>query len=83
MVLVRDHYLCQSCKRNGRLTVANTVHHIKELKNHPELALDMDNLETICPTCHNREHPEKGMREREQKKKRIRVAKESANMEIT
>ncbi|MGG0448254.1 HNH endonuclease, partial [Bacillus mycoides] len=30
--------------------------HIKELEHHPELALDMDNLETVCVNCHNKEH---------------------------
>ncbi|MED2061030.1 HNH endonuclease, partial [Bacillus thuringiensis] len=32
------------------------VHHIKELEHHPELALEKDNLETVCVDCHNKEH---------------------------
>lgn len=60
VALVRDNYLCQPCLRNKRLTTANTVHHIKPRLDHPELALDLDNLESICPSCHNKEHPEKG-----------------------
>ena len=27
-VLLRDSYLCQPCRRKGRLTVGNEVHHI-------------------------------------------------------
>jgi len=35
------------------------VHHIKHLKDFPELALVDSNLESLCFTCHNEEHPEK------------------------
>ncbi|MBJ8113552.1 HNH endonuclease [Bacillus cereus group sp. N6] len=66
----RDNYECQECKRNGsvrvdtneysesakRKKIGLVVHHIKELEHHPELALDMDNLETVCVNCHNKEH---------------------------
>ncbi|PEU72993.1 alpha/beta hydrolase, partial [Bacillus thuringiensis] len=27
-----------------------------ELEHHPELALEIDNLETVCVDCHNKEH---------------------------
>ncbi|MCM3291834.1 HNH endonuclease [Paenibacillus sp. MER 180] len=66
----RDNYECQECKRNGLVTINTNeysesakrkkiqlvVHHIKELEHHPELALDIDNLETVCVACHNKEH---------------------------
>lgn len=55
-VLERDHYLCQECLRQGK-TVAGSkmaVDHIKSRRERPDLALDMDNLETLCPPCHNR-----------------------------
>jgi len=66
----RDNYECQKCKRNGYVTIDTNeysesakrkkiqlvVHHIKELEDYPELALDMDNLETLCVNCHNRIH---------------------------
>lgn len=45
---------CQTCFRKG-----NTVHHKKTVKEYPELALRLSNLETICYSCHNKEHPEK------------------------
>ncbi|MDA1774943.1 HNH endonuclease signature motif containing protein [Bacillus cereus] len=66
----RDNYECQECKRNGSVRVDTNeysesakrkkiqlvVHHIKELEHHPDLALDIDNLETVCVNCHNKEH---------------------------
>lgn len=59
---------CQKCKKEGRVTIdtnesngkrkkiALVVHHIKELEHHPELALDIENLEVQCVYCHNLTH---------------------------
>jgi len=66
----RDNYECQECKRKGYVTVdtneyserakrkkiALVVDHIKPLEDYPELALDPDNLETLCVRCHNKKH---------------------------
>ncbi|MCU4831887.1 HNH endonuclease [Bacillus cereus] len=66
----RDNHECQECKRNGRVQtdtieysesakrkkIQLVVHHIKELEHYPELALEIDNLETVCVDCHNKEH---------------------------
>lgn len=82
VVLIRDNYLCQECLRNGKITAANTVHHIKHLEEFPELALDVDNLETICPRCHNKEHPEKGKKEEKAVSKKINFIKSKKNPEI-
>lgn len=43
-------------KRAKRKKIPLVVHHIKELENHPEFTLDIDNLETVCVDCHNKEH---------------------------
>lgn len=65
-----DNYECQECKRNGLVSIDTNeysktaqrkkiqlvVHHIKELEDHPDLALDIENLETTCVECHNRTH---------------------------
>lgn len=59
-ILKRDGYMCQHCKRYGRIREAVTVHHIKEYKDFPELGLSDDNLVSLCNACHNKEHPEKG-----------------------
>lgn len=55
----RDHNECQACKRLGEHSPMDMVHHIKVVKDYPELALELNNLESLCNSCHNREHPEK------------------------
>jgi 5-methylcytosine-specific restriction enzyme A len=59
-ILQRDKYLCQMCKRYGRNTEAKIVHHIEEIEDRPDLALKNNNLAALCPSCHNKIHPEKG-----------------------
>lgn len=54
--LERDNNECQQCKRRGKYRKADCVHHIKEVKPHPELALTLDNLMSLCNTCHNEIH---------------------------
>jgi 5-methylcytosine-specific restriction enzyme A len=54
--LVRDNYECQLCKAKGKYRKADCVHHMKEVKPHPELALTLDNLQCLCNTCHNEVH---------------------------
>lgn len=64
-ILARDNNECQICKQNGKVTVGTEdnpliVHHIKELKVHPELALVDSNLLTVCNNCHeNVCHPDR------------------------
>lgn len=59
-ILDRDNKECQKCKNvYHRVGKATTVHHIKHLKEHPELAFEDDNLISLCYDCHNEEHPEK------------------------
>lgn len=55
----RDNNECQKCKRKGKYSKGQHVHHIKEVKDYPWLAYEEDNLETVCIPCHNEEHPEK------------------------
>ncbi len=58
-ILRRDGYRCQICKRYGRISEANTVHHIQHLEDRPDLALESSNLISLCAACHERVHPEK------------------------
>jgi 5-methylcytosine-specific restriction endonuclease McrA len=58
-ILQHDNYECQRCKSKGKYHRAETVHHIKHLKDFPELALVDSNLISLCFNCHNEEHPEK------------------------
>ena len=38
---------------------ATMVHHVKPLEMYPDLALDLDNLVSLCDDCHDKAHPEK------------------------
>lgn len=51
-----DNYECQPCKRKGKYARAQNVHHKKEVKKYPHLALELENTESICIRCHNEEH---------------------------
>lgn len=76
--LKRDNYECQECKRQGLVQVDSVkedgkrkkiklnVHHIQEIEFHPELAMTLSNLETICLYHHNLIH-EKGFQPLENK----------------
>lgn len=70
-ILERDHNECQDCRERlltardkgivlkeweKKIRRATEVHHIKELKQFPELALDDDNLISLCYLCHNKRH---------------------------
>lgn len=61
-VLKEQHYECQVCKQRGVYTKAVVVHHIKHIKEHPELALTKSNLMSVCSACHNELHPEKAFK---------------------
>ena len=70
-ILKRDHYECQICReriretdesgkilsmQDRRIHRATIVHHIHHLKDNPELALDDDNLISVCHQCHDKLH---------------------------
>ncbi len=50
--LKRDNYTCSVCglKEEGLMD----IDHIKPKSKYPELALELSNLQTICPNCHKR-----------------------------
>ena len=43
---------CQMCKLSGRYSQADVVHHVKELRRYPHLALTESNLMCLCSSCH-------------------------------
>lgn len=51
-----DEYLCQECKRYGKTTQANHVHHIYPIETHWELRFNTLNLVSLCGNCHNQMH---------------------------
>lgn len=67
-VLKEQKNECQECLRKGKITIADTVHHVQFVRKHPRLALDKEyiykdkkykNLIAVCRECHNKLHPEK------------------------
>lgn len=70
-ILDRDYHECQDCKarlkkalkekikltgEDKKIRRAVEVHHIKELREHPELSLADNNLVSLCTQCHNIRH---------------------------
>lgn len=72
-ILERDNYECQWCASEGHVTSSNhsilEIDHIKELEDYPELALDDDNLRTLCKPCHNKRHERFQFRKQAKEKK--------------
>ena len=62
--------LCEQCLKNGKVTPAEDVHHIRSFMSTDDpllryrLAYDIDNLMSLCKQCHqsihNRREAEKG-----------------------
>lgn len=60
-----DRWECQRCKALGRYSRGEIVHHVKHLRDRPDLALDVYDpdtgerqLVTLCKRCHEEMHPE-------------------------
>ena len=69
-----DHYQCTLCGSSRRPLI---VHHVKHLKDRPDLALKMYDpgtgerqLITVCKRCHEKLHPE-SLKENQAKIKEI------------
>lgn len=60
-VKLMEQPLCEVCLAQGRMTKADMVHHHKYELREPggwEHRLSLDNLQSICYTCHNGIHHE-------------------------
>ena len=84
VALSRDNGMCQDCMDRFRAGYgacprrAVMVHHIVPISERPDLALNLNNLRSLCSECHNQEHPEKGgpaPRTREMNNGKARVIK--------
>ena len=53
-VLSRDRKRCQHCLIEKKITRATMVHHIAELKKDWIKRVDLDNLVSLCDSCHNK-----------------------------
>jgi len=47
-----QHNECQICKGKGMAEAATMVHHLKYVRDYPELALTKNNLIALCSNCH-------------------------------
>lgn len=70
-----DHCECLVCKAMGRHSPARVVHHVKHLRDRPDLALSIYDPDTgarqlisVCKDCHEMLHPEA------QRQYRLRIA---------
>lgn len=68
-VFALDNRECQLCKQHGRFRRAIIVHHVKHLRDRPDLALSVFDPDTgerqlvsVCRSCHEDEHPERGLK---------------------
>ena len=48
--------LCEFCESIGKVTPAVLVHHIKTIRDRPEIRLEMENLMSLCRSCHDEVH---------------------------
>lgn len=52
--------LCERCLKRGLIVAGDEVHHKIRLApeniNNPEIALNWENLELLCKSCHDDEH---------------------------
>lgn len=51
---LQDNPLCMDCNRDGRVTAALEVHHIKKVAERPDLRLSVNNCMALCKACHSR-----------------------------
>ena len=51
---LRKQPLCETCKKEGRVTVAKDVDHIKPHRGNWSLFADPENLQSLCKPCHSR-----------------------------
>lgn len=65
-ILAMDHWECQICRHSHRYRPAVLVHHVKHLKDRPDLALSVFDKATgerqlisVCRPCHEEQHPER------------------------
>lgn len=79
VALQRDGGMCQDCMdklRDGlkvRPHRAEMVHHIIPVEERPDLALNLNNLRSLCNACHAARHPEKGGSHQDQPEHHMRV----------
>lgn len=54
LTYLRGHPLCAECEKEGRLTPATELDHIKPHKGNMDLFWDFNNVQGLCRPCHSR-----------------------------
>lgn len=80
LALKRDNYLCQDCLENKQIKRAEMVHHIVEITDDFTKALVLENLRSLCNSCHNKHHDRVNNRIKKMKNK-ISVVQVERNTE--
>jgi 5-methylcytosine-specific restriction protein A len=62
--------LCAMCREQGRVTLADTVHHRFPCSDNIILQANPDNLQSLCQDCHQTVHGARPQPDRVRKKKR-------------
>jgi 5-methylcytosine-specific restriction protein A len=57
---------CEPCKREKRYSPATIAHHVVPISEDPGRALDLDNLESVCRSCHSRHHASEPRKEKQE-----------------
>ncbi len=63
----RDFFLCRSC--GEPVGMSGQVDHVLPRASHPELALDLENLQTLCVRCHGEKTREESDGSKAERKK--------------
>jgi 5-methylcytosine-specific restriction endonuclease McrA len=56
-VLRKAEYLCEECKKYGRMEPATHAHHIQSREDSPHLQYIISNGQALCTSCHNKIEP--------------------------
>ena len=50
--ILNERPLCQDCEAADRITAATEIHHIRKLRDRPDLKCDAGNVMSLCAPCH-------------------------------
>ena len=68
---IKNHPFCERCAENGKVTLAQQVHHKIEFMNgftdedRWRLLLDEDNLQSLCTKCHTDIHNQRNKKKKD------------------
>ena len=60
-VYLSGHPLCEECLKENKITRGTIVHHIVPVSENENLKYDLENLETVCASCHQKIHNKLGV----------------------